>query len=101
MVWCARYPQEGQRADDRRRRHRSTAASHHLALSVWALAAVAVMIAAIATNFWLLDFIHVFTGLLWTGIDLFMGFVLGPILRRTEVSSAGKWCGGWCRARCF
>jgi hypothetical protein len=53
----------------------------------WALAAVGVMIAAIAVdNFWLLDFIHVFTGLLWTGIDLFMGFVLGPILRRTDVS---------------
>jgi len=51
-----------------------------------ALAAVAVMIAAIvADNFWLLDFIHVFTGLLWTGIDLFMGFVLGPILRRTAI----------------
>lgn len=52
----------------------------------WALAAIAVMIAAIvANNFWFLDFIHVFTGLLWTGIDLFMGFVLGPILRRVEV----------------
>jgi len=52
----------------------------------WALAAIAVMIAAIlANNFWLLDFMHVFTGLLWTGIDLFMGFVLGPILRRVEI----------------
>jgi len=53
----------------------------------WALAAIAVMIAAImASNFWLLDFIHVFTGLLWTGIDLFMGFVLGPIMRRMDLS---------------
>jgi hypothetical protein len=53
----------------------------------WALTAIAVMIAAIAAgNFWLLDFIHVFTGLLWTGIDLFMGFVLGPILRRVDIS---------------
>jgi len=49
----------------------------------WALVAVAVMVAAIvAGNLWFLDFVHVFTGLLWTGIDLFMGFVLGPILRR-------------------
>ncbi len=24
------------------------------------------------------------TGLLWTGIDLFMGFVMGPILRRVD-----------------
>jgi hypothetical protein len=57
---------------------------HYLA---WALAAIAVMIAAIAAgNFWFLDFVHVITGLLWTGIDLFMGFVLGPILRRVDIS---------------
>jgi uncharacterized membrane protein len=55
---------------------------------VWcALAAIAVMIAAILIgNLWLLNFIHVFSSLLWTGIDLFMGFVLGPILRRIDVS---------------
>jgi uncharacterized membrane protein len=52
----------------------------------WALAAVGVMIAAIlADNLWFLDFVHVFTGLLWTGIDLFLGFVLGPILRRSDI----------------
>ena len=51
-----------------------------------ALAAIAVMIAAIVIdNLWLLNFIHVFSSLLWTGIDLFMGFVLGPILRRLEL----------------
>ena len=27
---------------------------------------------------------HVVTGLLWTGIDLFMGFVIGPIMRRVS-----------------
>src|ERR1700674_5590441 len=53
----------------------------------WALAAIAVMIAVIvAGNIWLLDFVHVFSSLLWTGIDLFMGFVLGPILRRVDIS---------------
>jgi hypothetical protein len=53
----------------------------------WAIAALAVMTAAIVLgNFWLLDFIHVFSSLLWTGVDLFMGFVLGPILRRVDVS---------------
>src|SRR5436190_15098972 len=51
-----------------------------------ALAAIAVMIAAIVIgNLWLLNFIHVFSSLLWTGVDLFMGFVLGPILRRVEL----------------
>ena len=55
--------------------------------AAWALLALAVMIASIQIgNFWLLDFIHVFTSLLWTGIDLFMGFVLGPILRRSDIS---------------
>jgi len=53
----------------------------------WALAAIAVMIAVIvAGNFWLLNFVHVFSSLLWTGVDLFMGFVLGPILRRVDLS---------------
>ena len=51
----------------------------------WALLAIAVMVAAIvADNFWFLDYVHVFSSLLWTGIDLFMGFVLGPILRRLD-----------------
>jgi hypothetical protein len=51
-----------------------------------ALSAIVVMIVAIAIgNIWLLDFIHVFSSLLWTGIDLFMGFVLGPILRRVDL----------------
>ena len=49
----------------------------------WAALALAVMVAAInSDNIWLLNFVHVAAGLLWTGIDLFMGFVLGPILRR-------------------
>jgi hypothetical protein len=52
-----------------------------------AVAAIAVMIGAIVVgNLWLLNFIHVFSSLLWTGIDLFMGFVLGPILRRVDIS---------------
>jgi uncharacterized membrane protein len=28
----------------------------------------------------ILNFVHIMTGALWTGIDLFMGFVLGPVL---------------------
>jgi uncharacterized membrane protein len=53
-----------------------------------ALAAIAVMIVVIVIrNLWLLNFIHVFSSLLWTGIDLFMGFVLGPILRRMDLST--------------
>lgn len=47
-----------------------------------ALAALGVMIAAInGPSLWFLNFVHVMAGVLWTGIDLFMGFVIGPILR--------------------
>jgi uncharacterized membrane protein len=54
----------------------------------WALAAIAVMVAAVTIgNLWFLDFVHVFSSVLWTGIDLFMGFVLGPILRRTDMAT--------------
>lgn len=50
-------------------------------------AATAVMIAAIASgDRWFLNFLHVFSGLLWTGIDVFMGFILGPVLRQVDVS---------------
>jgi hypothetical protein len=53
----------------------------------YALASLAVMVAAIEIgNLWLLNFVHVATSLLWTGIDLYMGFVLGPILRRVDLS---------------
>jgi uncharacterized membrane protein len=49
--------------------------------------AFAVMIwAIVANNLWFLNWVHVFAGLMWTGIDLFMGFVLGPILRKVDIS---------------
>ena len=49
---------------------------------VAAAAAFAVMtVAIVSPSLWFLNFVHVMTGALWTGIDLFMGFVIGPILR--------------------
>ncbi len=43
------------------------------------------MIVALAgANFFLLNWIHVLSGSLWTGADLFMGFMLGPIMRRLD-----------------
>ncbi len=53
-----------------------------------ALVAVAVMIlAVVGSSLWFLNFVHVFSGLLWTGIDLFMGFVIGPVLRRMDLAA--------------
>lgn len=54
----------------------------------WVAAAVVVMIAAIASHvLWFLNFVHVMTGLMWTGIDIFMGFVIGPILRSCDLAT--------------
>ena len=50
---------------------------------IWAIGAIAIMIWAIVSgDRWFLQFVHVLSALLWTGVDLFMGFVIGPILRR-------------------
>ena len=35
----------------------------------------------------LLNFVHVFSGLLWTGFDLFLGFMIGPILRKMDLEA--------------
>jgi len=52
----------------------------------YGVVALAVMTAAIMSHdHWFLNFVHVICGVLWTGIDLFMGFVVGPILRRVDV----------------
>ena len=53
-----------------------------------AAAAIGVMIAAILSpSVWFLDFVHVMSGVLWTGIDLFMGFVIGPVLRHVSLDT--------------
>ena len=44
--------------------------------------AFAVMTAAIVSHErWFLQFVHVISGVMWTGFDLFEGFVIGPLLR--------------------
>lgn len=54
-------------------------------LTWWTLAFPVVMIVALAgANFFLLNWIHVLSGALWTGADLFMGFMLGPVMRKLE-----------------
>ncbi len=53
-----------------------------------AVAAFALMAAAIVSpSLWLLNFVHITTGGLWTGIDLFMGFVIGPVLRGVSLDT--------------
>lgn len=53
-------------------------------LAAAALALVMMVVAIRGDSLWFLNFVHVMTGCLWTGIDLFMGFVIGPVLRRVS-----------------
>ncbi len=70
---------------------------HYLGYSALALA---VMAAAIASHErWFFNFVHVISGVMWTGIDLFMGFVIGPILRKAACPCAAKSSSGWCPER--
>jgi hypothetical protein len=56
-----------------------------------AAAAVVFVTVAIAGNWeWALVFSHVAGGGLWTGIDLFVGLVLGPILGRLSVPARAE-----------
>lgn len=43
------------------------------------------VVAIIANKLWPLVFLHVAFGAAWTILDLFLGFVLGPIMRRLSV----------------
>jgi len=45
------------------------------------------VVAIIGPSIWFLNFIHVLCGGLWTGIDLFMGFIVGPVLRRLPLEA--------------
>ncbi len=42
---------------------------------------IALVVAIQSNRPWALDFFHVVGGGLWTGVDLFMGFVIGPVMR--------------------
>src|ERR671924_291184 len=48
---------------------------------------IAVIVAILSANLLLLNYIHVFTSVLWTGTDIFMAFLLGPVLRNVSLST--------------
>jgi len=55
---------------------------------IWvALALLVLIVTIVADNTWALNFLHVMCGVMWTGIDLFMGFVVGPIIRRLPLEA--------------
>ncbi len=55
-------------------------------LQWWTLIFPAILLVALLRHdFRLLNWIHVLAGALWTGADIFMGFILGPVMRRLDV----------------
>ncbi len=49
------------------------------------VALVGLVVALAVNDLWPLEFFHVVGGALWTGIDLFLGFVIGPVLGRMSI----------------
>jgi hypothetical protein len=57
-------------------------------LTWWVLLFPAAMLFAMAIDsLYLLNWVHVLSGVLWTGADLFMGFIVGPVLRSLDIRS--------------
>jgi hypothetical protein len=47
----------------------------------------ALIVAILSSNLLLLNYVHVFTAVLWTGTDIFMALLLGPVLRNVSRST--------------
>ena len=54
---------------------------------LWIVGAVLTLTVVLIAGNWLwgLDFLHVVGGGMWTAVDLFMGFVIGPIMRSLSI----------------
>jgi uncharacterized membrane protein len=54
--------------------------------NLWILIPIITLIVAIlSANLLILSYVHVFTAILWTGTDIFMVFLLGPVLRNVNL----------------
>jgi uncharacterized membrane protein len=59
-----------------------------LRTNIWIVIPIGALIVAIlSANLLLLNYVHVFTAILWTGTDIFMAFLLGPVLRNVGLST--------------
>ena len=48
--------------------------------NLWVIIPIsAVIFAILSANLLLLNYVHVFTAVLWTGTDIFMAMLLGPV----------------------
>ena len=59
-----------------------------LRANLWVIIPIGALVAAILTaNVFLLNYVHIFSSILWTGTDIFMAFLLGPVLRNVSLST--------------
>ena len=59
-----------------------------LRANLWIIIPIGALVAAILTaNTFLLNYVHIFSSILWTGTDIFMAFLLGPVLRNVSLST--------------
>lgn len=59
-------------------------------LPIVAIALIGLIVAIASNSYWALDFFHVVSGGLWTGVDLFVGFIIGPILGRLSIPARAE-----------
>ena len=59
-----------------------------LRANLWIIIPIGALVGAILTaNTFLLNYVHIFSSILWTGTDIFMAFLLGPVLRNVSLST--------------
>jgi hypothetical protein len=59
-----------------------------LRANLWIIIPIGALVAAILTaNVFLLNYVHIFSSIPWTGTDIFMAFLLGPVLRNVSLST--------------
>jgi uncharacterized membrane protein len=59
-----------------------------LRANLWIIIPIGALVTAILTaNIFLLNYVHIFSSILWTGTDIFMAFLLGPVLRNVSLST--------------
>jgi uncharacterized membrane protein len=54
--------------------------------NLWVIIPI-IAVAILSANLLLLNYVHIFTAILWTGTDIFMAFLLGPVLRNVSLST--------------
>ncbi len=70
-----------------KRRFEQTGLLGYRSLLIVLVPAISLILIILSLNLVLLDYIHVLSGGLWTGIDIFMGLVIGRILPKMSIQT--------------